>query len=275
MGTKTGISSGDIGNGFTLWATPYLSGSKLQRRNDIYGFSTDSRGVIIGLEKRLNSSIIFGGGYQFDRSDVDNFNRDLDVDTDTVYAYAQYKPNNWFSHLTMSYSVSDYDEKKFVMGKRYGADYKSHVYAMQALTGYEFNYFTPEAGLRHYHIKRHGYIDGAAQNVSGKNMDILRGVAGVRASKDFYLPNCRYIRPEAYLGAIYDFVSDRDNAYVSLSNGSGYMVHGKRLNRFGVEAAAGVTFEINDNLKASANYLGTYRKDYQDHTAMMGMQYNF
>ena len=120
-----------------------------------------------------------------------------------------------------------------------------------------------------------GDIDLSNSNVSGKNMDILRGVAGVRASKDFYLPNSRYVRPEAYLGAIYDFVSDRDNAYVSLSNGSGYMVHGKRLNRFGVEAAAGVTFEINDNLKASANYLGTYRKDYQDHTAMIGMQYNF
>ncbi|MBP1531987.1 MAG: autotransporter domain-containing protein, partial [Alphaproteobacteria bacterium] len=274
LGKKLGRSSGDVDN-ITLWATPYISGSKLQRRGDAYGFNTDSKGIILGLENKLSSSVSVGGGYQFDDTDVDTFGRDLDVHTNTLYAYAQYKPNNWFSHITMSYNISDYDEKKFVMGKRYDADYKSNVYALQALTGYEFQYITPEAGLRHYHIKRHGYVDDAGQEVSGKNMDILRGVAGLRASKDFYLPNCRYIRPEAYLGATYDFVSDRDNAYVSLSNGSGYMVHGKRLNRFGIEAAAGVTVEVNDNLNVNTNYLGTYRKDYQDHTAMIGMQYKF
>ena len=270
-----GISSGDEGKGVSLWAEGYGGKSKLQRRGDHYGFSTDSKGVIIGLDKKIGSAIKIGAGFQYDDTEVDGYRRDTDVDTETVFAYGEYKPNQWFARGLLSYSMSDYNEKKRVLGNSYRADYSADTYSAQAISGYDMGYVTPLGGLKYYHIKRHGYEDGLGQKVSGKDMDILTAVGGVRLAKEYTLACGHSIKPEAYLGVSYDLKSDRDNAVVGVANGASYTVHGKRLPRFGVEFNAGLTAELTDRLSANVNYLGAYRDDYQDHTGLIGLKYSF
>ena len=269
-----GIASGDLGDGLSLWVRAYMGKSKLDDRNAHYGFDFDSKGVIAALEKKFTPSIKAGIGYHYDEADVDAYHRDTDIDTNSLFAYGEYKPNAWFVHGTASYAMSDYDEDKHALGNTFKARYSVDTYAAQLLTGYELQYVTPEAGLRYYRIKRHGYNDSAAQAVSGKDMDMLTAVAGARFGKDYTLAN-HTVRPEGYVGVTYDLVSDRDNAVVGLANGASYAVHGKRLNRFGVEAGAGITAELTDRLSANISYMGGFRKDYQSHTGMIGLKYAF
>lgn len=270
-----GISSGDEGKGISLWAEGYGGKSKLQRRGDHYGFSTDSKGVIIGLDKKIGSAIKIGAGFQYDDTEVDGYRRDTDVDTETVFAYGEYKPNQWFARGLLSYSMSDYNEKKRVLGNSYRADYSADVYSAQAVNGYEFENITPISGLKYYHIKRHGYADGLGQSVSGKDMDILTAVGGVRVAKEYTMPCGHSLRPEAYIGVSYDLISDRDNAVVGVANGTSYKVHGKRMARFGVETQMGLAVDLSDRLSANINYIGGYRKDFQDHTGLIGLKYSF
>lgn len=279
LGKRRGKSSGDELEDVSVWGDAYIGKSKLDNRGQFYGFDTDSRGLVLGVDKKLTSDVKLGAGYQYDDTDIDGHKRKTDVDTNTVFGYAEYKPSAWYVNGLMSYGRSKYREKKNVLGNTYKGSYHADAYGLQSSTGYEivteYANLTPQAGLRYNHIKRHGYVDGVGQHISGKNMDVLTAVGGVRIAKDMYGFKCKYIRPEAYLGVTYDLMSNRDDSVVKLSNGSSYAVHGKRLARLGIETGVGLTAELTNNLSTNINYIGAFREDYQDHTGLIGLKYNF
>ena len=269
-----GLSSGDEGypdlSGVSTWAKGYYGRSKLQNHGNTYGFHADSRGLIAGVDKEVLTGIKFGGGMQYDDTDAYAFQRNIDTKTTIGFAYGEYRPSNWFTNGVVSYGVTDYDENKTVVGQKIGAHYKAEVYSLQGLVGYTFKHFTPEVGARYYRIKRHGYTDGIGQSVSGKDMNLLRTTAGVKAHTTYGI-----FKPSAYLGVMYDAVSDSDNAIVNLTNGSSYTVSGKRLPRFGVEIGVSVSAQVTDKLELSLGYETKFRKDYQDHSGMMIAKYDF
>lgn len=274
-----GISSGD--NPFrdaSVWFKVYMGTSNLDDTKDVKGYDADSKGVVAGIEKQFNS-IKTGIGVVHDETDVNGFNRDTDISTDTAFVYAEYKPNEWHINTTLSYNIADYDEKKNVAGNEYAAHYKVKSYGAQALTGYEFSgrryKVVPEIGMRYNHIKRESYTDTAGQNIAGRDMEVLTAVAGVNTSANLLMPNCYVLRPELYVGVTYDVISDRDTALVSLTNGAEYLAYGKRLNRFGIEVGASVTAELSDNMEANLGYQGAMRKKYQNHTGIVGLKYKF
>ena len=275
---EQGLASGDKGktrgypdlSGVSTWAKGYYGKSKLQRRADIYGFDADSSGIIAGVDKKITSSIKAGLGMQYDDSDIDAYNRDVEAKTTLGFVYGEYRPSNWFVNGMFGYGVTDYDEDKSAAGQKVAAHYKTEIYSAQGLAGYSFKYFTPEIGARYYKIKRHGYVDGIGQEVSGENMDLLRTMAGVKAHADYGM-----FKPNAYFGMVYDVVSDRDNAIVNLSNGASYTVHGKHLPRFGVELGVGVTAQVTSKLELTIGYEAKFRKDYQDHSGTAVLKYSF
>ena len=60
-----------------------------------------------------------------------------------------------------------------------------------------------------------------------------------------------------------------------LQSASAYVVKGQRLNRFGVEAGAGVTFYLSPDVESSVGYEGKFRSHYQDHTGYVSAKYKF
>nr|MCR4957408.1 autotransporter outer membrane beta-barrel domain-containing protein [Prevotella sp.] len=265
-----GLSSGDVYDDVTLWAKGYYGKSKLSNYNKVKGFDTTNKGVIAGLDKKLNGAVKVGFGFQYNASDVDSYHQKADVNTLTGFVYGEYRPSKWFVSGVASYGKSDYDEKKYTLGKEIKDNYSADVYSLQALTGYDFKYATPEMGMRYYRIKRHGYEDNIGQAVSGKDMDLLRGVAGVRMSREYGM-----FKPEIYAGVTYDFVSEKDNAIVSLPNGSSYTVAGRSLKRFGTEFNLSVSANVTDELTLSVGYEGKFREHYQDHAGMVNVKYEF
>jgi outer membrane autotransporter protein len=265
-----GFASGDELNGISIWAKAYVGEAKINKRGSVAGSDSDSRGVIMGVEKKLDNSLKVGAGMQYDNTDIDAYHRDIDVNSVQGFVYGEYKPNRWFVNGVAAYGQSGYKEKKFALGSKYTADYDVHIASLAAMTGYQFKYFTPEAGMRYYHIKQDGYTDGAGQKVEAQNTDILRAVLGTRVAKDF-----GRFRPEAYVGLTYDLMAGDHDTTVNLANGASYTVSGKRLARLGYEASAGLSATITDNITASLSYLGAYRRDYQEHTGMFNVKYDF
>lgn len=265
-----GLSSGDKDAGVSIWANPYIGTSKLDSRGKIAGMSTDSHGITAGIEKKVNPTLKFGVGMQYDVTDIDMKRRDIDSTSTVGFVYGEYKPSRWFVNATASYGVTDYDEEKYALGISYKANYAVHVASATAVTGYQFKYLTPEVGVRYYDIKREGYTDSAMQNVQKVNTDILRAFGGVRFVKD-----CGIFSPNIYFGMTYDIRSAKPNTVVNLANDTSYTVIGKRLSRWGYELDVGVNARVTDDLSIGADYMGTYREKYQEHTGMIKLKYNF
>ena len=277
-----GLSSGDVVDGVSVWAKAFGNHAKVDNTSKAYGFKSDGYGATLGIEKQLNNAFKVGLGYSYFYNDVDGFMRDSDVNTHTGFVYGEYRPNNWYTNAIASYGYSKYDENKHVAGDVYKAKYDVDNIGAQVMTGYNASVakvdVTPEAGLRYNNIHRDNYVDSAGQAVKAETMDVLTAVAGLKVGKD--LVSCFgvrsfYWRPEARLAATYDLISDKENAVVSLSNGSGYVVKGQRLNRFGVEAGAGVTFYLSPDVESSVGYEGKFRSHYQDHTGYVSAKYKF
>ncbi|MFR7962362.1 MAG: autotransporter domain-containing protein [Alphaproteobacteria bacterium] len=275
-----GMSSGDsVFKRGAMWVQGLFNKSKLDDTSKAKGFDADSTGIAMGAEKYINDDVKAGIGYAYTNTDIDGFMRDTDVDTHTAMVYGEYKPSNWYVNGIATYGWSDYSEKKNVAGNQVKADYDVDTIGLQAMTGYDmqvkgFN-LTPEAGLRYVHISQDNYKDSADQKVSANDADILTGVIGAKASKDFALENGMNLRPEARLAMTYDLMNDDNNSVVTLANGSAYSVNGEALDRFGIEFGAGLTADVNDNVELSVGYEGKFREDYQDHTGLFNAKYKF
>lgn len=274
-----GKSSGDSAmTGVTTWVQGLYNNSKLDGTSKAKGFDSDSAGVAMGIHKAINKDVKAGIAYSYADTDVDAYRRNIDVKSHTFMAYGEYKPSNWFVNGIASYGMSDYDEHKKVFGG-VKADYDVKSYGLQAMTGYDTCFrglnVTPQAGLRYAHIKQKSYTDTAGQHVSGDDMDILTGIVGVKASRDFALDNGMFIRPEARVAMTYDLMDPDNNTNVALANGATYRINGEKLDRFSVEAGAGVTAELNDAWEVSAGYEGKFRDDYKDHSGILSAKYKF
>jgi outer membrane autotransporter protein len=278
--SSQGISSGDnLFERAAVWIQGLFNKSKLDSTSKAEGFDAKTNGVALGIEKFVNDDIKLGIGYAYSKTDIDGFLRDTDVDTHTALLYGEYKPSNWYVNGIVTYSWSDYSENKSVAGYGVTSDYDAESFGLQAMTGYVLNTkgvdLTPEAGLRYVHIKQDSYKDSAGQSVSTDDSDILTGVIGIKAGKNFELSNGMWLKPEARIAATYDLTNDDVNSVVTLANGSSYAVEGDALDRFGMEFGAGVSAELNDKVEVSLGYEGKFRDDYQDHTGLLNAKYKF
>ena len=274
-----GISSGDMLDDAAVWVQGLYNKSKLNNTSKAYGYDADTYGTAFGLEKYVTKATKLGAGYAYNYTDIDGHNRDTDVHTSTLFAYSEYKPNNWFVNGIASYGWSDYSETKHstvdVKSK-----YDVNTFGLQAMTGYDFNLpqaftLTPEAGVRYARIEQDGYVDDAGQSVKSRNSNIWTGVAGAKLSKAFAADNGMIFKPELRLAATYDLKNDKGNTLVTLANGTSYSVQNTSLKRFGVEVGAGVTADLSDNVELSMGYEGRFRSHYQDHTGLINAKYKF
>lgn len=136
-------------------------------------------------------------------------------------------------------------------------------------------YVTPELGVRYLNVKQDAYEDSIGQRVDAVSNDVLTGVFGIRIKQDFF-PNRGFsIRPEVHVAATYDFVQDDAVSVVSLPNGSVYQIEGENLDKFGLEAGAGLTLDVGNRLEMAVSYEGKFRKDYTDHSGLVNMKFKF
>lgn len=270
-----GLASGDMYREDAIWVQGLYNHSELSDTKEAKGFEIDSYGGAIGLDNYVTDSLKLGIGYAYTHGDISGFLRDTDVDTHTGFVYGEFKPNRWFLNAIASYSFASYDEEKRVSTFKVKGDYDVNAFGAQVMTGYKMGYVTSELGVRYLNVKQDAYEDSIGQRVDAVSNDVLTGVFGIRIKQDFF-PNRGFsIRPEVHVAATYDFVQDDAVSVVSLPNGSVYQIEGENLDKFGLEAGAGLTLDVGNRLEMAVSYEGKFRKDYTDHSGLVNMKFKF
>lgn len=268
-----GRSGGDWSNvARGIWAQGMFNRSKYNGQ-----FNGYTRGVSAGFDALIDKQYTIGLGYAFGHSNVHaNGGRDTKIDSNSIFAYAQYKPNQWFVNAALNYTMSKYKETEDnVFGAlRLKSDHDTDAFGGQVMTGYDFaSGLTPEIGLRYLHVTQDGYNNGLA-HVSSDDTDFLTGIAGMKYR--FAIENDSVINwfPELRAAATYDFVSDRAMSTVTMPGAASYVVDGDRLSRFGGEFGIGLTAEYK-GLEISLVYDLDLHKDYTSQTGMAKFRYEF
>lgn len=268
-----GRSGGDWSNvARGIWAQGMFNRSKYNGQ-----FNGYTRGVSAGFDALIDKQYTIGLGYAFGHSDVHaNGGRDTEIDSNSIFAYAQYKPSEWFVNAALNYTMSKYKETvDNVFGAlRLKSDHDTDAFGGQVMTGYDFaSGLTPEIGLRYLHVTQDGYNNGLA-HVSSDDTDFLTGIAGMKYR--FAIENDSVINwfPELRAAATYDFVSDRAMSTVTMPGAASYVIDGDRLSRFGGEFGIGLTAEYK-GLEISLVYDLDLHKDYTSQTGMAKFRYEF
>jgi len=266
-----GRSGGDLSDAdYGVWAQGMFNKSKFNGQ-----FNGYTRGVSAGFDALIDKQYTIGLGYAFGHSDVHaNGGRDTEIDSNSIFAYAQYKPSEWFVNAALNYTMSKYTETVDAFGVRLKSDYDTDAFGGQVMTGYDFaSGLTPEVGLRYLHVTQDSYNNGL-NHVSSDDTDFLTGIAGMKYR--FAIENDSVINwfPELRAAATYDFVSDRAMSTVTMPGAASYVIDGDRLSRFGGEFGIGLTAEYN-GLEISLVYDLNLHKDYTSQTGMAKFRYEF
>ncbi len=267
MGRAGGDSSQE--NGF--WMHGLFNKSKLD--GQFHGYT---RGVAFGIDTVIDNKYILGGGLAFNNSDVHSSGRgDTDIDSKTLFLYGQYKPNNWFANMTLTYNMSEYDEETSIGSIKFNDIYDVDSYGAQIMGGYDFNTgITTEIGLRYLHIAQDEYTKETGAKVSATNTDFLTSVAGIKYA--FAIENDWTIklRPELHAALTYDLISEADAAVIDMPGVASYKVAGDNLDRLGGEFGIGLTADY-EGLKITLMYDLDLHKDYTSQTGMIKFRTQF
>lgn len=270
---RRGRSGGDYTVGQTaVWAQGMMNYAKLDTDN---GFNAHSNGFASGFEVNFTDSFKAGLGYAYTSTDISTERSKTDVKTHTGFVYGEYKPNKAYINGVVSFGRSDYDDTTRSLSLT--SAYKTDTIAAQIAAGYKAGVLTPEAAVRFTNVKQKAYTDATGAEMSEKTADTWTGVLGAKIGKNYMLRANRKIglSPELKVAATYDFARDDENRTVTLPDGSSYTATGEAMERFGVEAGAGVTVSIANSAEIALTYDGKFKKDYQDHTGMVNLKIKF
>lgn len=270
---RRGRSGGDYTAGQTaVWAQGMMNYAKLDTDN---GFAAHSNGVAAGFEANFTDSFKAGLGYAYTSTDISTERSTTDVKTHTGFVYGEYKPNKAYINGVVSFGRSDYDDTTRSLSLN--SAYKTDTIAAQIAAGYKAGVLTPEAAVRFTNVKQKAYTDALGAKMEEKTADTWTGVLGAKIGQNYVLEANRKIglSPELKVAATYDFARDDENRTVTLPDGSSYTATGEAMERFGVEAGAGVTVSIANSAEIALTYDGKFKKDYQDHTGMVNLKIKF
>lgn len=270
---RRGRSGGDYTVGQTaVWAQGMMNYAKLDTDN---GFDAHSNGFAAGFEVNFTDSFKAGLGYAYTSTDISTERSKTDVKTHTGFVYGEYKPNKAYINGVVSFGRSDYDDTTRSLSLT--SAYKTDTIAAQIAAGYKAGVLTPEAAVRFTNVKQKAYTDATGAKMEEKTADTWTGVLGAKIGKNYVLRANRKIglSPELKVAATYDFARDDENRTVTLPDGSSYTATGEAMERFGVEAGAGVTVSIANSAEIALTYDGKFKKNYQDHTGMVNLKIKF
>ena len=269
-GASVGRSGGDLTSAdYGLWVQGLYNHSKYNGK-----FSGDTWGISVGADTLIDGKYTLGIGYAYNDTDVDSNSRDTGIESNSLFLYGQYKPNEWYVNATLNYTMANYDESADPYGFKRKTEYDVDSFGGQIMTGYDFaSGFTPEVGMRYLHISQDAY-QSALGTVDALDTDYLTGVAGVKYAFEIESASELKFRPELRAAATYDFMSDAAVATVNAPGNVAYVIDADRLSRFGGEFGIGLTAQYR-GLDVSLNYELDLHEDYTSQTGMLKFRYDF
>ena len=270
---STGRSGGDAFKNSSLWMKALYSNAEQESSSSSEGFEADTKGFVLGVDGKATEDLTIGVGYAYTQSEIDAGSREMDVDGHNAFAYAHYQSNKWYVNGVVSYGQSKYKETKTPLGMALRSEYDVKTYGATLMSGYNLeNGITPEVGLRYLIVDQESYNDGV-QTIDVDKTDFLTAVVGAKFNTTTQI-NDWVVEPSARIYATYDLISDDSVATVSFAEGAGYQVKGESLDRFGIETGLGISATLN-NIELSLDYLGGFKKDYQNHSGIIKAKYHF
>lgn len=281
-GLRSGMSSGEAFQGAGVWVQALSSNGNQDRRSGVDGFESNSAGIAVGVDGKINDQTTVGVAYSYMNSNVTSDSGDkTEVQGSAFTLYGSYEMGNWFADGSLSAGVNDNDSKRYIVGTQAKGSYDSDVLSASLLGGYDFRFdnlvVEPRVGARYTNVKIDSYREhgsSAALSIDAQFFEVGELGAGVRVAGDFPV-GMGNLEPEATLMAWHDVIGDKvSSTSTYVLGGNPFVTTGASPVRDSYEATVGATYKIGA-VTVGASYGYQTKTDFDGQTVSGRVRYDF
>ncbi len=301
--TRTSIAQGSDADGRSVfkrsedlsnqvWIQALGYSHQLDKKDQLAGYDGSSYGTVIGVDGMLTDNLRVGGAVGYSKGDLDSVGatkQSLKSDTTQGYLYADYAASEE-THLNgfVSYGTSNIKTERDVTlastTQVAKADYDSSIsqagFGIDHRIGSEHNHVSPYFQVRFTQVQTDAYAEtGLSQNLSGlhyqsdkQKYHTLRHTAGVHFAKAL----ANNVQLTGHLAGHYD-QSSNDRVLMAFEGQPEQLFDAnvRKAEKLAGSAGLGLRFQPSQALELGAQYSGEFRKDQQDHGAVLQLKYKF
>ncbi|HEJ2342348.1 TPA: autotransporter domain-containing protein [Pseudomonas aeruginosa] len=281
-GMRAGMSSGEAFQGAGVWVQALSANGDQDSRGGVDGFSSNSAGIAVGVDGKLNDQATVGVAYSYLNTNVTSDSGDkTEVQGSSFTLYGSYELGNWFADASLTAGTNDNDSKRYIVGTQAKGSYDSDVLSANLLGGYDFRFdnlvVEPRIGARYTNVKIDGYKEhgsSAALTVGAQRFEVGEFGAGVRVAGDFPV-GMGNLEPEATLMAWHDVIGDKVSSTSSfVLGGNPFVTSGASPVRDSYEATVGATYRVGA-VTVGATYGYQTKTDFDGDTVTGRVRYDF
>lgn len=281
-GLRSGMSSGDTFKEAGVWAHALSNHGDQDRRSGVDGYESNSAGIAVGVDGKINDQTTVGVAYSYLNSNVTADSGDkTEVQGSALTLYGSYELGNWFADASLSAGKNDNDSKRYIVGTQAKGSYDSDVLSASLLGGYDFRFdnlvVEPRVGARYTNVKIDSYQEhgsSAALSIGAQRFEVGEFGAGVRVAGDFPV-GMGNLEPEATLMAWHDVIGDKVSSTSSyVLGGNPFVTSGASPVRDSYEATVGATYRVGA-VTVGATYGYQTKTDFDGNTLTGRVRYDF
>lgn len=201
----SGVSTGERNAEIGLWGQVFGGSATQDQRDNVSGYHSNYRGVLIGGDGLVNDALRAGALFSATRtnlaSDGDNTGSSASVNSYGVTAYGTYTGSPWFINAMAGALRQEYSTVRNISYTGFAGNangsFRGSQYIASVQAGYPLNLdawmpgatLTPLAGLSYSTVRQNGYTEsggnGAALNVKASTSNSLKSELGARLERAF------------------------------------------------------------------------------------------
>ena len=266
----TGMSTGDaMGHGLILWAQPFADNLNQARKDGVDGYHADSYGVVVGGDVTVASNLRLGIAFGYDNTTVDatglSSGNNATINGYQGSIYSTYALQQFYIDGLGGVKYNTYSVRRPSLGTDARADFDGLQYSAHTETGYHLDadglIVTPNASLNYSYITQDPYTEtGGLLNNHVKMGDNGSAISelGVKAAYPVKTEDGT-LTPKVRAGWIHEFGDTQESSTASFIGGTqSYVVDGAKVDENGYHVGGGLSYELQDGVKlsADADYIG-------------------
>jgi hypothetical protein len=287
----SGFSAGNLSLKNSMWMKPFASFGDQGERKSIAGYDSDTYGLAIGADTRLNAKSVMGISFSYADTDVDGKGASRshsDISSYQLTGYGDYTTRDYYIEALVGYAYNDISTARDITATNTKAQggTSSDQFMISVTSGRPMKmggaaYFTPSVGLNITHVVNQAYTETGASalnlRVDAEDITIAKLNLGGRYHTNIKSGNGSFT-PELRAKLLYDMAGDDGSSTNTFTGGGAtFSVKGLDVVEFATSVGAGLAYTPNfdDSMSLSVNYDAELKENFTGHSANFNLKYAF
>ncbi len=259
----SGAAAGCEAYAYGLWVNGFFNQTTQKKYKTNSGYKSLSFGGTLGLDARVNDSLVLGAGFTFDKTNI-NHKDMVKGDKSEIFSYMisvygmHQLTDHWFMNSTLAlgmHKVKNNTYRKTSTGvEKVVGKYDATSFTADAMLGYNqpigsHVVFTPMFGTKYTGINYPGYVEkgsktGQNAKFSSEIAHKIDVVAGLKISAHTTIQDKMEFIPEIHGFVRHDLIGKKSSPKVTFGGVTGFKTYKHRPIRTSYNVGAGISTQV-------------------------------